>query len=1144
MKQLSRVTFVFAVLLAAFAGPAFSQAPPTELEGSWSPLDTAIELRWHAPEVLPAPTHYNVYKKTDGSPSFELLTTAPDRRYDDAAVVAGTTYLYTVTAVYAATGESTPTNTVAVTAGGDSIPGGGGQGSLPPRDLVGTFDNRGVVELDWLWPDSGHSPLSYNVYRALSADSVFAPLANVPEEEHDDSLISANTGYLYYVRALYAGAVESIPSNTVFVQTGSLNDTTGDDSSGVIHFSSQPVLSGMVGEPYQYQATVVTTPPGLSVCYELNHAPAGMTVDANGLLAWLPGTIGVFEVELKARICPDGEGAEQKFRLMVLSAAAASIHGIVIDTSGAPLDSIRIKIFDVSTGMFVLKTRTDSAGYYAFPIVNPGTYFVRADADETPFEDVWYVNSRELAGATPVVVGESSDVAVNFTLSREHDEPSVEHAVSGAVRDTTGAPIAGASVSLIKLSREYDGDDDFFDDDSDHDGHHGDDDPERNAVTDSNGTFQIIAHDGDYLVRAKARGFFEQYWDGQPSPLEARILALHADTGNIDFTLVPKAPGLEGPGSISGTVRRADNLAPLRAEVVGFMKNSAGHLTGLIASDHTDSNGAYTLDELPAGFYLVMVKDEDGIIPTFYSTSGGTPFADSASLVAVATSAVAGIDIDALIDTAEGLNDISGEVDVEVETPGKTAYRAPGAIGPLAGAIVAVVDGAGRIVGSAVTGPDGMYTTHGLAPGDYTVLFQKPGVVTLAFPATVAYQGGLPATTTLNASLTAESGPAGVTLFGVSAGWNLVSVPMAVADYAPSAIFPTASSSAYAYSGSYNAVTATEHGRGYWLKFPSGQVLSAAGSEIGAASVPLAKGWNIIGPLSAPVSAASIATTPPGLVVSELYGYDGGYTASATLQPGKGYWVKSAGAGVIDFAGASSGATSTGAPGIETNGAPGVFDIEFSDELGNRQILSVGPGMVEESLRELPPVPPAGAFDVRFATGGRAVTLGTGTLTRSYMIRLQPAGERTRALLPARLNGDADGLVFSLSDASGKTIAVSSAGPVVADLGRAAELTLTVSPGGRPREYRLEQNYPNPFNPATTIAWQLPADSRVALKVYNSLGQLVGTLVDGEMPAGVHSINWEAGGHASGVYFVRIEAASATDPGTGFTRTMKMLLMR
>ena len=570
------------------------------------------------------------------------------------------------------------------------------------------------------------------------------------------------------------------------------------------------------------------------------------------------------------------------------------------------------------------------------------------------------------------------------------------------------------------------------------------------------------------------------------------------------------------------------------------MKNSAGHFTGLIASDHTDSNGAYVLDELPAGFYLVMVKDEDGVVPTFYSTFGGTPFADSASLVAVNASAVTGIDIDALIDSADGLNDISGEVEIEIETPGKSAFRAPRALVPLAGAIVTVVDGSGNVAGSAVSGTDGIYASHGLAPGDYTVVFQKPGAGTVAVGGTVAYQGGLPATTTMNAALAPQSGGAGVTLSGVNAGWNLVSVAMTVADYTPSAVFPTASSSTYAYSGSYQTVTTTENGRGYWLKFQSGQVLSVAGSEIGAGSIAIAKGWNIIGPLSIPVSVASIVTTPPGLVASDVYGYEGGYSSAVTLQPGRGYWVKAAAAGTIDFTGASSGITVPGSAGNGTNGELRALDFEFSDELGNRQVLSVDAGTMKESLPELPPVPPAGAFDARFASGNRMATIDGGSLTASFNIRLQPAGSNTRILLPAQANG----MVFSLSDAGGKTIAVSTDAPVAADLGRATEVTLTVSSAGQPQEYRLEQNFPNPFNPTTTIAWQLPADSRVVLKVYNALGQLVGNLVDGNMPSGVHSTNWDASGHASGVYFVRIEAASVADPGAGFVRTMKMLLVR
>ena len=88
-----------------------------------------------------------------------------------------------------------------------------------------------------------------------------------------------------------------------------------------------------------------------------------------------------------------------------------------------------------------------------------------------------------------------------------------------------------------------------------------------------------------------------------------------------------------------------------------------------------------------------------------------------------------------------------------------------------------------------------------------------------------------------------------------------------------------------------------------------------------------------------------------------------------------------------------------------------------------------------------------------------------------------------------------------------------------------------------PTEYGLDQNYPNPFNPATTINYQLPENNQVSLKVYDILGNLVSTLVDQQMDAGYHSVNWDASQLASGIYIYRIISGS-------FVSTKKMILMK
>lgn len=101
---------------------------------------------------------------------------------------------------------------------------------------------------------------------------------------------------------------------------------------------------------------------------------------------------------------------------------------------------------------------------------------------------------------------------------------------------------------------------------------------------------------------------------------------------------------------------------------------------------------------------------------------------------------------------------------------------------------------------------------------------------------------------------------------------------------------------------------------------------------------------------------------------------------------------------------------------------------------------------------------------------------------------------------------------------------------------------MVVSPTGVenetiPSEFNLDQNYPNPFNPSTTIRFNLPEDVNVKLVVFNSLGEQVSQLINGQMEAGTYSIKFDANTLPTGIYFYRIEAGS-------FTAIRKMILLK
>jgi hypothetical protein len=249
----------------------------------------------------------------------------------------------------------------------------------------------------------------------------------------------------------------------------------------------------------------------------------------------------------------------------------------------------------------------------------------------------------------------------------------------------------------------------------------------------------------------------------------------------------------------------------------------------------------------------------------------------------------------------------------------------------------------------------------------------------------------------------------------VRGGWNMVSLPVDPDEKSASTLFSSAVSHAFAFKNGYEIADTMNSGSGYWYNFSSAGSIPITGTIAASESVHVVTGWNLIGAVSSPASVSNITSNPPGMVISNIYGYDGSnYIVVDSLTPGQGYWVRA-----------------------QENGS--LFIPSFTPHsIAGRIHVVAG--------AEQPPAPPD----------------------------------------PAQI-------------------------------------------ASVPHKFMLAQNYPNPFNPSTLIRYSVPHDGNVLIKVYNTFGQEIRTLIDGVQHAGEHQVSFRADHLPSGVYFYRLMTGSLTD---------------
>ncbi|MDI6804814.1 MAG: hypothetical protein QME58_13420, partial [Bacteroidota bacterium] len=120
----------------------------------------------------------------------------------------------------------------------------------------------------------------------------------------------------------------------------------------------------------------------------------------------------------------------------------------------------------------------------------------------------------------------------------------------------------------------------------------------------------------------------------------------------------------------------------------------------------------------------------------------------------------------------------------------------------------------------------------------------------------------------------------------VNTGWNMISVPVDVLDYAKVSLYPTATSNAFMYYAGYVRKDTLENGIGYWLKYASNDTIKYKGFPIEIDTIDVAAGWNMIGSISTAVDISKVKSVPGGIMLSKFFGYNNGYFITNKIDSG------------------------------------------------------------------------------------------------------------------------------------------------------------------------------------------------------------------------------------------------------------------
>lgn len=374
-------------------------------------------------------------------------------------------------------------------------------------------------------------------------------------------------------------------------------------------------------------------------------------------------------------------------------------------------------------------------------------------------------------------------------------------------------------------------------------------------------------------------------------------------------------------------------------------------------------------------------------------------------------------------------------------------------------------------------------------------------------------------------------------------GWTLASVPL-VTGQTFGDLFPPCQSGFLFEPGTGYVPLENEEsvplGRGFFANC-SADTLQVQGVPRDSSSISVDEGWNIVGALDKTVATESVSSEPEGIVQTGFFGFDQGYQSADSLFPGQGYWVKVSQPGELDLSGqnAPSSSPPRQASSTAAGGLSPKMSLVVEDAQGRSTTLYLVHGLSASRKQgfALPPKPPSGLFDVRFANGAAAVSIG-GSSQAESRVQALPDVQLQGLSFPVevRLVGNVgEGQALRLSTRTSRTVTLTAQRRVVSLSQPTDRLQLALR--NAPEAFALKKSRPHPVRRQSTIEYAVATPSDVSLNVYDALGRQVMALVEGRKRAGVHQVQLNADGLPSGTYFVRIQAGD-------FQQTRRLTVVR